>query len=71
VTERPLEALAEEITTLAAHVSAAMCRWLGLVAEFDRRLGWAEWGCKSCAHWLSWRCSITPATARDHVRVAR
>jgi hypothetical protein len=69
--ERDLDELAGEITTLAAHVSAAMCRWLRLVAEFDRREGWARWGCKSCAHWLAWRCSLTPATARDHVRVAR
>jgi Domain of unknown function (DUF222)/HNH endonuclease len=42
-----------------------------LIAEFDEREGWAEWGVNSCAHWLSWRCSITPRTARDHVRVAR
>ncbi len=42
-----------------------------LIAEFDEREGWAEWGVHSCAHWLSWRCSITPRTARDHVRVAR
>jgi hypothetical protein len=27
-------------------------------------------GCRSCAHWLSWRCSISPAAAREHVRVA-
>jgi hypothetical protein len=69
--ERSLEALAEEITTLAAHVSAVTCRWLGLIAEFDRREGWGQWGCKSCAHWVAWRCSLTPATARDHVRIAR
>jgi hypothetical protein len=42
-----------------------------LVAEFDQRGGWAEWGVNSCAHWLSRRCSIGLGTARDHVRVAR
>ena len=62
--------LADEITELASHIHAATCRWLGLVAEFDRRQGWGEWGCRSCSHWLSWRCSISPAAAREHVRVA-
>ena len=62
--------LADEITELASHIHAATCRWLGLVAEFERRQGWGEWGCRSCAHWLSWRCSISPAAAREHVRVA-
>jgi hypothetical protein len=48
-----------------------MCRWLLLVAEFDRLEGWAVWGVRSCAQWLSWRCSIGPGAAREHVRVAR
>src|SRR5207237_1844580 len=56
---------------LAAHLHAAMCRWLLLVAEFDARQGWAAEGCRSCAHWLSWRCSIAPVSAREHMRVAR
>jgi hypothetical protein len=41
------------------------------VAEFDDRGGWAEWGVKSCAHWLSWRCSLGLVTAREHVRIGR
>jgi hypothetical protein len=65
-----LERLEREICELAAHVNAATCRWLLLVGEFDRREGWAEWGCKSCSHWLGYRCGLSPATARDHVRVA-
>lgn len=68
---RTLDELGDEITTLAAHLHAAMCRWLLLVGEFDERRGWAEWGCKSCAHWISWRCAIAPGAAREHVRVAR
>ena len=47
------------------------CRWLELVAELDRRRGWAEDGCGSCAEWLAWRCALTPRSAREHVRVAR
>src|SRR5205085_12670754 len=68
---RPLELLEREICELAAHLAAATCRWLLLIAEFDEREGWAEWGVCSCAHWLSWRCSIAPRSAREHVRVAR
>ena len=66
-----MEDLEREICELAGHLAAATCRWLLLVAEFDRRGGWAEWGAKSCAQWLSWRCSIGPVTAREHMRVAR
>jgi hypothetical protein len=65
-----LERLEREICELAAHIAVATCRWLGLVAEFDDRRGWAEWGVKSCAHWLSWRCSIALGAARERVRVA-
>src|SRR5947209_9779885 len=39
------DALGDEIATLAAHIHAAMARWLALVAEFDAREGWAAWGC--------------------------
>jgi hypothetical protein len=67
----PIEELETEICELAAHLAAATCRWLLLVAEFDERRGWAEWGVNSCAHWLSWRCGIGLGTARDQVRVAR
>ena len=66
----PLEDLEREICELAPHIAAATCRWLELLAEFDDRRGWAEWGIRSCAHWLSWRCSVGLRAARDHVRVA-
>jgi hypothetical protein len=66
-----IDRLGEEITELASHIHAATCRWLELVAEFDRRAGWSQWGCRSCAEFLSWRCAIAPGAAREHVRVAR
>lgn len=69
--QRPLELLEREICALAAHLAAATCRWLLLIAEFDTREGWAEWGVTSCAHWLSWRCGIGINAAREHTRVAR
>jgi len=66
-----LDRLGEEITEQAAHIYAATCRWLMLVTDFDRREGWARWGCGTCAQWLSWRCGLSETTARDQVRVAR
>jgi uncharacterized protein DUF222/HNH endonuclease len=65
------EGLEREICELGGHINAATARWLALVGEFDRREGWAEWGCRSCTHWLSYRCGVSPAAAREQVRVAR
>lgn len=62
--------LVDQITTLAGHLNAANARFLALVAELDRRRGWAEWGVKSCAHWLNWKCGIALGAAREKVRVA-
>ena len=67
----PLERLEREIGELAAHINAATCRWLELVAELERREGWGHWGCRSCADWLSLRCGVAPGAAREQVRVAR
>jgi hypothetical protein len=67
----PTPALVAEITTLAGHLDAANARFLSLIAELDRRRGWAEWGVKSCAHWLNWKCGIDLGAAREKVRVAR
>lgn len=66
----PTERLEAEIKTLAGHLAAALCRWLLMVAEFDRREGWAAWECRSCSHWLSWHCSMSLRTAQEHLRVA-
>jgi hypothetical protein len=52
-------------------LNAANARFLALIAELDRRNGWAEWGVKSMAHWLSWKCGIGLGAAREKVRVAR
>ncbi len=69
--EAPTEWIEREIGELAAHIAAATCRWLELVAKFDRRGGYEAWGFYSCGAWVSWRCSIDPRSAREHVRVAR
>ena len=66
----PLELLEAEIIGSAASIAAATCAWLLTIAEYDRRRGWETWECRSCSHWLSWRCSISARTAREHVAVA-
>src|SRR5712692_938982 len=65
-----LERLGEEIAELAVHLDAATARLLELIREFDARGGWNH-GCRSCAHWLSWRVGMELGAAREHVRVAR
>src|SRR4051812_43352064 len=67
----PTERLEAEVQTLAGHLAAATCRWLLMVGELDRRRARESWECASMAHWLSWKCSLSLVTARDHVRVAR
>ncbi len=69
--EAPTDWLEREIGELAAHIAAATCRWLELVAEFDRRAAHEAWGFHSCGAWIAWRCAIDPRSAREHVRVAR
>jgi hypothetical protein len=68
--EVPLERLEARICSLAGRLAASTCEWLRLIAEFDRRKGWAQWGVVSCAHWLSWSCSVAVGAAREYVRVA-
>ena len=67
----PLERLEAQICELAGHLTAATCRFLMLLADFDARRGWASWDMNSCASWLSWKCQMSSGTAREHVRVAR
>jgi hypothetical protein len=66
-----LDDLADEITTLAAHIHAATHRLLVLLADFDRRRGWELGGHRSCAHWLAVRTGIDLGAARERVRAAR
>jgi len=63
--------LGDNIAVLSAHIQAATCRLLLLIAEMDRREAWADLGFVSCANWLAWRTNEQPGTAREKVRVAR
>ena len=67
----PLERLEAQICELAGHLTAATCRFLLLLADFDARRGWEAWDMTSCARWLSWKCQMGSGAAREHVRVAR
>jgi hypothetical protein len=67
---RPLADIEAEITELTGHLNAAQYRWLILVAEFDRRKGWSDGACHSCAHWLNFKCGIALGAAREKLRVA-
>jgi hypothetical protein len=64
-----LEELEAQITELAGHLNAANYRWLTLIAEFDRRHGWADGKLPSCAHWLNFKCGLNLGAAREKVRV--
>jgi hypothetical protein len=65
-----LQELEAQITELAGHLNAANYRWLALIAEFDRRHGWADGKLPSCAHWLNFKCGLNLGAAREKVRVA-
>ena len=69
--EVPLERLEAQICELAGHLTAATCRFLLLVGDFDARRGWESWDLPSCSAWLAWKCQLAPGTAREQVRVAR
>jgi hypothetical protein len=66
----PLAELENQITELAGHLNAANYRWLMLIAEFDRRIGWADGKLHSCAHWLNFKVGLNLGAARERVRVA-
>jgi hypothetical protein len=63
--------LADEIVELAGHLNAGKYRFLTLIAEFDRRSGWACGATQDCAHWLNWKCGINLGAAREKVRTAK
>lgn len=65
-----LDLLADQIAEQAIHLDAATHRLLTNIRIFDQARGWARWGRRSCADWLTVRLECDPGTAREHVRVA-
>jgi len=68
---RPLERLEAEIVELATQITGATARLIAMIGEFDAAEGWRDWGMRSTAHWLSWKCGIGLNAGREQVRVAR
>ncbi|MBN1237372.1 MAG: DUF222 domain-containing protein [Gammaproteobacteria bacterium] len=69
--ESSIDELDAAICTLARQMNAQTYRWLMLVREFDDRMGWAKWACRTCAEWLALRCQLSLSAAREHVRTAQ
>ncbi len=63
--------VADEIKTWAGRVAAGEARLLALIAEFERRDGWATQGCLSMGQWLSLHLGLAPRAAREKARIAR
>ena len=68
---RSTHEIADQIVELAGHLNAGNYRFMTLIAEFDRRSGWACGATQDCAHWLNWKCGIDLGAAREKVRTAR
>jgi hypothetical protein len=66
-----LDDLGDRIIDMAGRLASATARWLSMVAEFDLREGYVQFGLASSAQWLTHRCGITHRTAVEHVRVGR
>ena len=64
--------MAGKICAAASVAAQSECQLIELIGEFDAGDAVRWWdGVTSLAHWLSWACSMSPGTAREHVRVAR
>ncbi len=63
--------LADEISTLYAHINAASFLLLEKIRAFDKCGAYAQLNCKSTAHWLNFACGIGLVAGREKVRVAR
>lgn len=71
MSEPTVDELGARIIGLSARLASATCRWLLMIAEFDRREGYLPAGLPSTSRWLSHHCGIAHRTAVEHVRVAR
>lgn len=58
------------VLEIVGHLNAGTCRFLALIAEYDRLRGWSDGATHSCAHWLNWKCGLALGAARERLRVA-
>ncbi|TMB91349.1 MAG: DUF222 domain-containing protein [Chloroflexi bacterium] len=61
--------IADEVGCLSSRIHAATARQARLAAELDDDGRWAEWGMRSCAHWLSIHIGVDLDTAGELIRV--
>src|SRR3954452_18090799 len=66
---RPCERLQADIVEVASPLTAASATLTGLIGDYDAVEGWRDWGMRSTAHWLSWKCGMGLGAAREQVRV--
>ena len=66
-----LRQLADDLADSWRAVSKCTAGFLRLLAEFDERGAYEEWGLVDTAQWLDAYCGISRVTAREKVRVAR
>ena len=62
--------LCAALVSHAAWETAGLAGVLGVLAEFDSRRVWADWGCWSAQQWLSWKCGLGRVAASERLRVA-
>ncbi len=74
-TPRPSEEecweLEDDLVAAAGQANAAVAALVQRLEQVLATGAWEGWGVRSAAHWLSWKCGITPYRARALVRVAR
>src|SRR2546423_13300456 len=58
------------LATNRTAIDAAEAKWLHLLAEFDRRCGFAADGHRDSVSWLVHNCGLARSTAKDRLRVA-
>ncbi|MCZ6642683.1 MAG: DUF222 domain-containing protein, partial [Gammaproteobacteria bacterium] len=63
--------LADEISTLYAHINAATFALIEKIRVFDELGLYGQLNCKSTAHWLNFACGIGLVAGREKVRVAK
>ena len=67
---RSIDELDAAIRRLVRQRNAEGYELLVLVRELDDRFGFKQWGCKTCAEWLTYRTGIGLSAAREQVRTA-
>src|SRR5881392_2577155 len=66
-----LREMSRFLVTNRAAIDAAEARWLDMLAEFERRFGFAADGHRDSVSWLVDKCGLARSTAKERLRIAR